>query len=539
MLRVEPVEPGGLLVAAGDGVARPPRRARGSASSDEREPLPPRRAARGRTRGSSRASRTGRRRGAPGSLCAAPREPPRPRRPPRAQRRQPSRPTKTLSAANTSPSRASSRSTLQAIAARSVRCRSGTSRGPFARRRAAAASPASPAARARPHGQRPARARAAGSRAGGTARRPPRAGTCASAARARAHEQRHGLVLERERRARRTVLAVEPQRGRLVTSTRTPGCGQELADERRRVLDVLEVVEHEQRRRSRRWSRSVSARGRPASSATSERARDASATSASSRTGGEVDEPDAVGEGARQLPRRRERDARLARAARPGQRHEPRRAGQELDHLRDLAPAPDERGRRRREAAPGPELLVLHRAAPRPAAGSRPGARAARRPARSPARRRASRAPRDRPPARRPGDRSGSSASMSWRAQTLAQRVSGDWRSSAGSTAACRPSSRLGLEAVLDRGCAQLLEPVDLGLRPLRVGEVRERRAAPELERGVEPLARAVRVARRAHALRLRDESLEAVRVDRLRLGLEHVAPGAARDRAAELAPQA
>ena len=74
-----------------------------------------------------------------------------------------------------------------------------------------------------------------------------------------------------------------------------------------------------------------------------------------------------------------------------------------------------------------------------------------------------------------------------------------------------RPAERdEGAGALLLRLRAQVLEPAPLGLRPVGVGEVPERRPAPQLERRVERRQRRVRrePGRRAHAL------LEAVGVE-------------------------
>ena len=51
------------------------------------------------------------------------------------------------------------------------------------------------------------------------------------------------------------------------------------------------------------------------------------------------------------------------------------------------------------------------------------------------------------------------------------------------------PAERqVGFDAVLERGQAQLLEPGDLVLRERLVGEVGQRRPAPEVERGAQVL---------------------------------------------------
>src|SRR5919201_2050214 len=71
----------------------------------------------------------------------------------------------------------------------------------------------------------------------------------------------------------------------------------------------------------------------------------------------------------------------------------------------------------------------------------------------------------------------------------------------------------VGLDPLLEGGETKLFEPGDLGLREQLVGEVCERRAAPERER----LAQPVRAA-------LRDESFEPLEVELPRLDLDRVA---------------
>ena len=104
-------------------------------------------------------------------------------------------------------------------------------------------------------------------------------------------------------------------------------------------------------------------------------------------------------------------------------------------------------------------------------------------------------------------------------AQPLAERVLGDERLQLARERRVAAGGEVGLDPLLQHRDAQLLEPLRLRLRPALVAEVRERRAAPEVER------LAVRAGRR--------ELLEAARVDPLGVELERVAAAARRDRVA------
>ena len=151
---------------------------------------------------------------------------------------------------------------LQSIVARSVRWRSGASRGPPPSTSSARASRAfscsAPSIRC---GPRPARSRAAGRRAGGRSRRSRRVASgqleAWLVAAGALDEQRAGRGLldaagwprPGRRAARRVaVLGLQPQRlaaGRQHLGQRGPG-GQQIADQAGRGQDVLEVVEHQQ-----------------------------------------------------------------------------------------------------------------------------------------------------------------------------------------------------------------------------------------------------------------------------------------------------
>ena len=72
----------------------------------------------------------------------------------------------------------------------------------------------------------------------------------------------------------------------------------------------------------------------------------------------------------------------------------------------------------------------------------------------------------------------------------------------------------VGVDAVLERVETQLLEPADLVLGEGLVGEVGQRRAAPEIERLSQTLGGAVGVAAIERLAALAGEALEAVGVD-------------------------
>jgi hypothetical protein len=77
-----------------------------------------------------------------------------------------------------------------------------------------------------------------------------------------------------------------------------------------------------------------------------------------------------------------------------------------------------------------------------------------------------------------------------------------------------------GLDPPLDRGQAKLFELPDRGLRKRLVGDLGERRSAPEAER----VAQECRRSRRLRRCRLLDELLEAVHVELASPHLEQVA---------------
>ena len=237
----------------------------------------PRRAARARTRAAAGGGRTGARRPlpggprAPGSCRRATRGRParrsrgrRPGPPRRGRPRRPSR-SRTRRAGRTAGApRADRSSWLHAIAPRSVRCRSGRSRAPPPRSRLrcsrsricagasirtrAAASSSASGQPAEPLRDRPHR------------RHPVRVEDEVRARRPRAVEEQRHAGLGPERRHPVLVLARDPQH--LAARRQHPQLGRAPDQVRDALRDgrqqLLEVVEDEQRRSSRRWARRAS-----------------------------------------------------------------------------------------------------------------------------------------------------------------------------------------------------------------------------------------------------------------------------------------
>ena len=72
---------------------------------------------------------------------------------------------------------------------------------------------------------------------------------------------------------------------------------------------------------------------------------------------------------------------------------------------------------------------------------------------------------------------------MSWRAESLAQRVATDERLQLGDQLRVGLDLEIGRDPVLQRAEPKVLEPVDLVLRKVLELRVGERRTAPERER--------------------------------------------------------
>ena len=86
------------------------------------------------------------------------------------------------------------------------------------------------------------------------------------------------------------------------------------------------------------------------------------------------------------------------------------------------------------------------------------------------------------------------------------------------------PRREIGLEALLEREHAQLLEPRNLALRERLVSEVRKRRAPPEIQCLPQQPRRPLRIALRERRPALASQALEAARVDLLAGDCEAVA---------------
>ena len=109
---------------------------------------------------------------------------------------------------------------------------------------------------------------------------------------------------------------------------------------------------------------------------------------------------------------------------------------------------------------------------------------------------------------------------MSWPRRRSDSGCSATRRSSSPTSSPSRPQREVGVDAILERGEAELLEPADLGLRPRLVGEVGERRPAPERKASRRPAAAACG----SLPPGFDHETLEAVEIETIRLDDELVA---------------
>ena len=100
-------------------------------------------------------------------------------------------------------------------------------------------------------------------------------------------------------------------------------------------------------------------------------------------------------------------------------------------------------------------------------------------------------------------------------AQALAERVARDQRFELADEVAVPPEQEIGFEPPLERVDPKLLEPCRLRRRERLRHELRERRPAPELERGPEIGRRLAGPAGVEARAGLRYEPLEAVEVER------------------------
>jgi hypothetical protein len=112
-------------------------------------------------------------------------------------------------------------------------------------------------------------------------------------------------------------------------------------------------------------------------------------------------------------------------------------------------------------------------------------------------------------------------------AQALAKRVPRDERLQLGDDLAVASERKLGVDSLLDRAQAEFLEPLDLTPRERVVGEVRERRAAPERKRRVELRHRGLSLSAGESAPTVLEEPLEPLGVELRRLDLEEIAVAA------------
>jgi hypothetical protein len=155
------------------------------------------------------------------------------------------------------------------------------------------------------------------------------------------------------------VLAVEAQRRPAGGEHLEPWRGgQQLAHDRRRLGEVLEVVGHEQQPAVLQVRLQRLDHGLPPVLLDPERSGDGVGHQRRVLLGRERDEVDAVLEVRRQLGCCLEREARLARPTRAGERHEPDAAHQR-GQLLDLGATTDQRRRRRRQGAALAHLLRL------------------------------------------------------------------------------------------------------------------------------------------------------------------------------------
>ena len=100
-------------------------------------------------------------------------------------------------------------------------------------------------------------------------------------------------------------------------------------------------------------------------------------------------------------------------------------------------------------------------------------------------------------------------------AQALAQRVLAHERLQLAGDLGVAAAREVGVQALADAGQAEVLEPGDLGLREALVGDVGQRRAAPQRERAAQRRRRRARVAAGQLVAALPEQLLEAVRVER------------------------
>src|SRR5581483_10372271 len=320
----------------------------------------------------------------------------------------------------------------------------------------------------------------------------------------------------RQRGDRVLVLGGQPQRRAAGRQHAEAGrAAEELRDPRRRVDQLLEVVEHEQERLRAELSRDR------AGALDLERVSDLLGHELRIAQRREVDEArrqlggELFGDG--------DREARLAGAARTGQRDEPRVAAEQRGDRRELEPAPDQR--RRRNGQPRLEALRA------PWRGER-GILAQDRALQLAQLRRGldpqlidERAPRGLVRLERLLLPAGAvEREHVLAAEPVAVRVLGDEAVELGDERVVPPEGELDLVSQLERVEVELLESSPLRLRERLAGEVRERRAAPERERLADEAGGSLGAAGVELPLGSPDELLEALEVELA--GLEAQAVG-------------
>ncbi len=117
--------------------------------------------------------------------------------------------------------------------------------------------------------------------------------------------------------------------------------------------------------------------------------------------------------------------------------------------------------------------------------------------------------------------------------EPLAERLCGDEPLELPDQLGVPAQGQIGLDPLLERVQAQLLEPGDLALDELLVAEVGERRAAPQPQRVAQARGRELGVAVGERAPPVGEQALEPERVQLVRLQTQHVAGRARREQLA------
>ena len=172
-------------------------------------------------------------------------------------------------------------------------------------------------------------------------------------------EERHRLLLERERGERELVLAVDAQPAAAGHEQLELRRVAEQGGERRRSLvDLLEVVDHEQ---LVAFAKVGEERGARVVARHLERGCDLGQDELGVAQRRQADEVDPVGKALGEVIGGLDRDTRLARPAGAGQGDQPRLAAQQSAQLSDLMPPPDQRRRGCGQAATSAQLCRLDR----------------------------------------------------------------------------------------------------------------------------------------------------------------------------------